>query len=120
MNPQVNNLNTTNQTSLTTNNDQVPKDLGFPFELASEHLVKVDEFISDQAKTFDPNVEGYVNYVCEIGGKRIRPALAIITGGSLGEINDEQRVGKYGRYGTGPRKRNIFVCAYVFSFFHIF
>ena len=88
MNPHVNNLNSTNQTFQTSNNDQVPEELDFPFELASQHLLKVDEFINSQAKSFDPSVEGYVNYVCEIGGKRIRPALAIITGGSLGEIND--------------------------------
>jgi octaprenyl-diphosphate synthase len=88
VNPHVNNLNSTNQTSQISNNDQVQEKLDFPFELASQHLVKVDEFINSQAKSFDPSVEGYVNYVCEIGGKRIRPALAIITGGSLGEIND--------------------------------
>ena len=40
-----------------------------------------------QARTFDPAVEGYVSYACESSGKRLRPALALLAGGATGEIN---------------------------------
>ena len=71
------------------NTHHLPDGLLFPFELVSDHLIKVDEFIREQAKSFDPGVEGYVSYVCDISGKRIRPALAILAGGSTGEITNK-------------------------------
>ena len=86
MNPQTNNLNTSKPRASLNEQDQPSPDLSFPFKLVANQLSKVDEFINDQAKSFDPNVENYVSYVCEIGGKRIRPALAILAGGSLGEV----------------------------------
>ena len=89
MNPQTNNLNISKPRASLNEQDQPTPDLSFPFKLVANQLSKVDEFISDQAKSFDPNVENYVSYVCEIGGKRIRPALAILAGGSLGEVNDD-------------------------------
>ena len=89
MNPQNNNLNTSKPRASLNEQDQPSPDLSFPFKLVANHLSKVDKFINDQAKSFDPNVENYVSYVCEIGGKRIRPALAILAGGSLGEVNDD-------------------------------
>ncbi len=67
-----------------------PPGLGFPFELVRERLSEVDAFIAGQARSFDPGVEGYIAYVCEIGGKRIRPALAILAGGAAGEIDERQ------------------------------
>lgn len=89
VNPQTNNLNTSKPRASLNELDQPSPDLSFPFKLVANQLSKVDEFINDQAKSFDPNVENYVSYVCEIGGKRIRPALAILAGGSLGEVNDD-------------------------------
>jgi len=71
------------------NSNHLPDGLLFPFELVSDYLIKVDEFIREQAKSFDPGVEGYVSYVCDISGKRIRPALAILAGGSTGEITNK-------------------------------
>jgi len=68
----------------------LPAGLAFPFELVKDHLLQVDTFIGEQARTFDPGVEGYVSYVCEISGKRIRPALALLAGGAAGEISDAQ------------------------------
>ncbi|MEI8341679.1 MAG: polyprenyl synthetase family protein, partial [Verrucomicrobiota bacterium] len=38
------------------------------------------------AKEFDPAVEGYVAYACESNGKRLRPALALLSGGATGNI----------------------------------
>ena len=48
----------------------------FPFELIRADLEKVESAIRDQAIAFDPAVEGYVSYVCNTSGKRIRPPLA--------------------------------------------
>lgn len=59
----------------------------FPFELIREDLQVVESAIRDQAKAFDPAVEGYVAYVCQTAGKRIRPALALMAGGATGGKN---------------------------------
>jgi octaprenyl-diphosphate synthase len=55
-------------------------------ELINPHLYSVEERIRAQAKAFDPAVEGYVSYVCGAGGKRLRPALALLAGGATGKI----------------------------------
>ena len=55
-------------------------------ELINPHLYSVEERIRAQAKQFDPAVEGYVSYVCEKGGKRLRPVLALLAGGATGKI----------------------------------
>jgi octaprenyl-diphosphate synthase len=68
----------------------LPAGLAFPFGLVQDALSEVDEYISSQARAFDPGVEGYVAYVCEISGKRIRPALTLLAGGAAGEVNREQ------------------------------
>jgi len=57
------------------------------FELINTHLYTVEERIRAQAKSFDPAVEGYVAYVCGVGGKRLRPALALLSGGATGKIS---------------------------------
>lgn len=56
------------------------------FELINPHLYTVEERIRAQAKAFDPAVEGYVAYVCGAGGKRLRPALALLSAGATGKI----------------------------------
>jgi octaprenyl-diphosphate synthase len=63
----------------------------FPFELVRPHLEKVEIEIRDQVRAFDPAVEPYVSYVCNTSGKRIRPALAVLVGGALGEVEDSHR-----------------------------
>jgi octaprenyl-diphosphate synthase len=55
-------------------------------ELINPHLYSVEERIREQARAFDPAVEGYVSYVCEKGGKRLRPVLALLAGGASGRI----------------------------------
>ena len=65
-----------------------------PFELVRPEIKKVEEQIRAQVKAFDPGVEPYIDYICNTSGKRIRPALAILTGGALGEItNDNIKIG---------------------------
>ena len=56
------------------------------FDLINPHLYTVEERIRAQAKSFDPAVEGYVSYVCGAGGKRLRPALALLSAGATGKI----------------------------------
>jgi octaprenyl-diphosphate synthase len=60
----------------------------FPFELVRSGLEAVDLAIRSQASAFDPAVEGYVSYVCQASGKRIRPALALLAGGATGGTHE--------------------------------
>jgi octaprenyl-diphosphate synthase len=55
-------------------------------ELINPHLYAVEERIREQARTFDPAVEGYVAYACGGSGKRLRPALALLSGASTGTL----------------------------------
>jgi len=59
----------------------------FPFHLVRKDLEHVEAAILEQARAFDPGVEGYVSYVCKTSGKRIRPALAMLAGGATGGTN---------------------------------
>jgi octaprenyl-diphosphate synthase len=56
----------------------------FPFELIRADLETVEKALREQSRAFDPAVEGYVTYVCQASGKRIRPALALVAGGATG------------------------------------
>jgi len=56
------------------------------FELINAQLYSVEERIRQQARAFDPAVEGYVAYAIESHGKRLRPALALLAGGATGNI----------------------------------
>lgn len=55
-------------------------------DLLNPHLYSVEERIRMQAREFDPAVAGYVSYVSDKGGKRLRPALALLAGGATGGI----------------------------------
>ncbi len=63
----------------------------FPFELVRSEVSKVEVAIQNQARSFDPALEGYVAYVCKSSGKRIRPALALLAGGATGGVTEEHR-----------------------------
>jgi len=56
------------------------------FDLINPHLYTVDQRIKEQARAFDPAVEGYISYALDNGGKHLRPALAILAGGATGKI----------------------------------
>lgn len=61
-------------------------------EKIQPHLKQVETCILDQAATFDPAVSGYIRYLLDTGGKRIRPSLAILAGGAVaGEPTPEHR-----------------------------
>ena len=63
----------------------------FPFELVRAELETIEAAIQAQARSFEPGIEGYVSYVCKSSGKRIRPALALLTGGATGGVTDDHR-----------------------------
>ena len=50
------------------------------------HLDQVEAGISQQAAAFDPAIEGYVAYAIGGQGKRLRPMVALLTGGATGGI----------------------------------
>ena len=48
------------------------------FELVRKEIKLVEKQISEQVSAFDPEIEPYIDYICNTSGKRIRPALAIL------------------------------------------
>jgi len=59
------------------------------FEPIAGGLSAVEERIRAQARAFDPAVEPYVAYAIESHGKRLRPALALLSGGATGAMLPE-------------------------------
>ena len=55
-------------------------------ERVQSHLDEVEARIARQAAAFDPAVEGYVAYAIGGRGKRLRPLLALLSGGATGGI----------------------------------
>jgi octaprenyl-diphosphate synthase len=51
-----------------------------------EHLDEVENRIAQQAAVFDPAIEGYVTYAINGQGKRLRPLVALLSGGATGGI----------------------------------
>lgn len=68
---------------------QIRKDIKQVFSLIKKPLSEVESAISAQAREFDPAVEPYISYACESSGKRIRPALVLLSGGALGPVGEE-------------------------------
>jgi len=60
-----------------------------PFAFLRPDLERVEARIRSQAEAFDPAVEPYVSYLLNTSGKRIRPALAFLSGGATGGIADD-------------------------------
>ncbi|MEO6871084.1 MAG: polyprenyl synthetase family protein [Chthoniobacterales bacterium] len=59
------------------------------FRPVQTQLAEVDKRISAQVSAFDPAIEGYVAYAIGGGGKRLRPLLALLSGGATGTIESE-------------------------------
>ena len=47
-------------------------------------LEEVEKRIAQQASAFDPAIEGYVTYAIGGRGKRLRPLMALLSGGATG------------------------------------
>jgi octaprenyl-diphosphate synthase len=52
-------------------------------------LAAVEARIAEQTTAFDPAIEGYVSYAVGSRGKRLRPIMALLSGGSMGPITPE-------------------------------
>lgn len=63
-----------------------PREMKHLLALVQPHLRAVEEAIAEQARGFDPAVQGYVAYACNSSGKRLRPALALLAAGATGGI----------------------------------
>jgi len=55
-------------------------------EAVQSHLDEVEKQIAQQAAEFDPAVEGYVAFAIGGRGKRLRPIVALLSGGATGAI----------------------------------
>jgi len=67
-----------------------------PTHLVKKELKQVEALVRDQVRAFNPNVEPYVDYICNTAGKRIRPVLSIISGGATcptGVNDDHIKIG---------------------------
>ena len=56
------------------------------FAPVQAQLDEVDRRIAAQTRTFDPALEGYVGYAIAGGGKRLRPLVALLSGGATGSL----------------------------------
>ena len=56
------------------------------FEPVQAQLDEVDRRIAAQTTAFDPAIEGYVAYAIGGGGKRLRPLVALLSGGATGSL----------------------------------
>ena len=56
------------------------------FAPVQTQLDEVDRRITAQTAAFDPAIEGYVAYAIGGGGKRLRPLLALLSGGATGSL----------------------------------
>ncbi|HEY2106733.1 MAG TPA: polyprenyl synthetase family protein [Candidatus Binataceae bacterium] len=52
-------------------------------------MAEVESRISTQAASFDPALEGYMAYAIGGRGKRLRPLMALLSGGAVGSIQRE-------------------------------
>jgi octaprenyl-diphosphate synthase len=52
-------------------------------------LASVEARIAEQTSAFDPAIEGYVSYAVGSRGKRLRPIMALLSGGAVGRISAE-------------------------------
>ena len=56
--------------------------------LIQPQLDAVEKAIVRQAEVFDPAVQGYVSYALNTSGKRLRPALALLSAGATGTLTE--------------------------------
>jgi octaprenyl-diphosphate synthase len=55
-------------------------------QLVRPQLEEVETRIAQQAAAFDPAIEGYVSYAVGSRGKRLRPLVALLSGGATGTV----------------------------------
>ncbi|MEO5720107.1 MAG: polyprenyl synthetase family protein [Chthoniobacterales bacterium] len=55
-------------------------------QIVQAQLSEVDARITQQAAEFDPAIEGYIAYAIGGQGKRLRPMVALLSGGATGSV----------------------------------
>jgi octaprenyl-diphosphate synthase len=70
-------------------NDRKSQPVQMPFGLISAEIENIDRLLLDHVKSFDPAVQGYVEYICKASGKHIRPALALLMGHATGKVTEK-------------------------------
>jgi len=55
-------------------------------ELVQAPLAELEHQLASEANNFYPEVRKYIHYACNSPGKRLRPVLAFLSGGSVGRI----------------------------------
>lgn len=58
-------------------------------EPIAAELPRVETALSDQVRGFDPRLGDYMQYILGGTGKRLRPSLALLSGGATGSVTDE-------------------------------
>lgn len=58
------------------------------FSPVADELQRVEELLTSELQSNTPLVDELLRYGCLMGGKRMRPALVLLTAQSLGEVND--------------------------------
>ncbi len=61
------------------------------FALIQPQLAAAEASVHAQTAAFDPAIRGYVMYACQTQGKRLRPALALLSAGATGEIAERHQ-----------------------------
>lgn len=64
-----------------------PGPLAHVADAVQVHLDAVESRIAEQAGAFDPAIQGYVAYAIGGKGKRLRPLVALLSGGATGSIS---------------------------------
>jgi octaprenyl-diphosphate synthase len=64
-----------------------PGSLARVAQLVHSQMQEVETRIAEQARAFDPAIEGYMAYAVGGRGKRLRPLLALLAGGASGKLN---------------------------------
>lgn len=59
--------------------------------LIEEPLQLVEKEIADQSRAFDARMKRYIDDACGGSGKRLRPVLALLTGGACGGVTQEHQ-----------------------------
>jgi len=54
-----------------------------------EPLVRVESLLREQLRHDSPEIQGILDHVAEMGGKRLRPALLLLAAQACGKITDE-------------------------------
>lgn len=76
---------------LSPNND-VRRQLGQLYAPVQEELPRVEEILSQELRSKDPRVDEMVKHGFRLGGKRLRPALVLLSAKATGEITKDHLV----------------------------